>query len=83
MKFGEPTPDRTVTADGYMVGGAIMAPPPGKIGLMMKISAFLQKVGILFKIALNQDWHSIHLLCFTNAVSDNNKQPLHYQSVLS
>ena len=32
MKFGEPTPDRTVTADGYMVGGAIMA-PPGKIGL--------------------------------------------------
>ena len=27
MKFGEPTPDRTVTADGYMVGGAIMAPP--------------------------------------------------------
>ena len=33
MKFGEPTPDRTVTADGYMVGGAIMA-PPGKIGLI-------------------------------------------------
>ena len=33
MKFGEPTPDRTVTADGCMVGGAIMA-PPGKIGLM-------------------------------------------------
>ena len=35
MKFGEPTPDRTVTADGYMVGGAIMA-PPGKIGLIHK-----------------------------------------------
>ena len=32
MKFGEPTTDGTVTADGYMVGGAIMA-PPGKIGL--------------------------------------------------
>ena len=32
MKFGEPIPDRTVTANGYMVGGAIMA-PPGKIGL--------------------------------------------------
>jgi len=32
MKFGEPTPDSTVTADGYMVGGIIMA-PPGKIGL--------------------------------------------------
>ena len=28
----EPTPDRTVTADGYMVGGSIMA-PPGKVGL--------------------------------------------------
>ena len=27
MKFGEPIPDRTVTAVGYMVGGAIMAPP--------------------------------------------------------
>ena len=36
MKFGEPTPDRTVTADGYMVGGAIMA-PPGKIGLTYKV----------------------------------------------
>ena len=34
MKFGEPTPDLTVTADGYMVGGAIMPPPPGKIGLI-------------------------------------------------
>ena len=36
MKFGEPTLDRMVTADGYMVGGAIMA-PPGKIGLILPI----------------------------------------------
>ena len=41
MKFGEPTPDRTVTADGYIVGGAIMPPPPGKIGLIQKIPSFL------------------------------------------
>ena len=34
MKFGEPTPDRTVTGDGYMVGGGHNGPPPGKIGLM-------------------------------------------------
>ena len=33
MKFGEPTPDRTVTADIYMVGGGHNGPPPGKIGL--------------------------------------------------
>ena len=32
MKFGAPTPDRTVAANGCTVGGAIM-PPPGKIGL--------------------------------------------------
>ena len=38
MKFGEPTLDRTVTSDGYMVGGVIMA-PPGKIGLRCDILA--------------------------------------------
>ena len=41
-----------------------------------KNKCFLQKVGILFKIALNQDWRSIQLLCFINTVSNNNKQPL-------
>ena len=34
MKFGEPTPDRMVKADGYTIGGgAIMLPPKSKIGL--------------------------------------------------
>ena len=32
MSFGEPSPDPVETADGFMVGGAIMAPPCG-IGL--------------------------------------------------
>ena len=27
MSFGEPSPDPVETADGFMVGGAIMAPP--------------------------------------------------------
>ena len=33
MSFGEPSPDPVETADGFMVGGAIMAPPPWNIGL--------------------------------------------------
>ena len=41
MKFGEPTPDRTVAADGCTVGGAIMAPPPGKIGLKGPNGSFI------------------------------------------
>ena len=51
MKFGEPTPDRTVTADGYMVGGAIMA-PPGKIGLRSLLGHRLTliRVGFLVNI---------------------------------
>ena len=32
MSFGEPSPDPVETADGFMVGGAIMA-PPWNIGL--------------------------------------------------
>ena len=28
MSFGELSPDPVETADGFMVGGAIMAPPP-------------------------------------------------------
>ena len=44
MKFGEPTPDRTVTANGYMVGGAIMAPPPGKIGLNVPYNLHIGRV---------------------------------------
>ena len=32
-KFGQHSPDHATAADGFMVGGAIMAPPPGKIGL--------------------------------------------------
>ena len=33
MSFGEPSPDPVETADGFMVGGAIMAPHPWNIGL--------------------------------------------------
>ena len=33
MSFGEPSPDPVETADRFMVGGAIMAPPPWNIGL--------------------------------------------------
>ena len=29
MSFGEPSPDPVETADRFMVGGAIMAPPHG------------------------------------------------------
>ena len=32
-KFGQHSPDHATAADGFMVGGAIMAPSPGQIGL--------------------------------------------------
>ena len=34
MSFGDLSPDPVETADGFMVGGAIMAPPPCGIGLI-------------------------------------------------
>ena len=37
MKFDEPTPDHTVAANGYAVGGGHNATPPGKIGLIKVI----------------------------------------------
>ena len=35
MKFGEPSPDRTVTADGYMVGGGTLVPIGVKVAVKM------------------------------------------------
>ena len=32
-KFGKRSPAHATAADGFMVGGAIMAPPSGQIGL--------------------------------------------------
>ena len=32
-KFGQQSPDHATAADGFMVGGAIMA-PPGQIGVI-------------------------------------------------
>ena len=40
-KFGQHSSDHATAADGFMVGGAIMPPPPDRIGLIANHFRFL------------------------------------------